>query len=86
MWLARVLMLLVATLLLLLALAFITVLMFASLVRWLLTGKKPKPILFAQAIQRWKHMASQAACAQNIQHNVIDEEVREVTEGKNRLR
>ena len=86
MWLARILMLMVSTVLLLIALAFIIVLMLASLVRWMFTGKKPTFILFAQAIQRFKHTATQSRGVHNAQDHIIDAEAREVTEEKDRLR
>ena len=56
--LARLFMLLLATMLLVFALAFISVVLLLSTLRWMLTGQKPSFVMYVQAYRRWKNMAA----------------------------
>jgi hypothetical protein len=83
--LARLLMIILATLVLVFALVLISMFLLASSIRWLITGKKPTLVLFAQAYQRWKSMATETANAPKSDGNIIDAEVKEISKD-NRLR
>ena len=75
----RFLMLIFATLLLVFAVVFICVLLLASSVRWLLTGRKPTLVLFAQAYQQWKHMAKGTDKVKKSDGDIIDVEVKKIS-------
>jgi hypothetical protein len=49
-----------------------------STIRWLFTGKKPTVVFYAQAYQRWKHMAKSNPHSRYPDGIVIDAEVREI--------
>lgn len=83
--LARFLMITLATLVFVFALVFITVFLLASSVRWLITGRKPTLVLFVQAYQRWKNMATGTTNVPKSHGDIIDAEVKEITKD-NRLR
>ena len=83
--LARFLMITLATLVLVFALVLISVFLLASSIRWLITGKKPTLVLFAQAYQRWKNMARETATVPKNDGDIIDAEVKEISKD-NRLR
>jgi predicted alpha/beta-fold hydrolase len=74
-----------ATLVLVFALVLISVFLLASSIRWLITGRKPTLVLFAQAYQRWKHMARGTANVPKNDGNIIDAEVKEISKD-NQLR
>ena len=78
-FLTRFLMLIFATLLLVFAVVFICVLLLASSVRWLLTGRKPTFVLFAQAYQQWKHMAKGTDKVKKSDGDIIDVEVKKIS-------
>ena len=72
-------MLIFATLLLVFAVVFICVLLLASSVRWLLTGRKPTLVLFAQAYQQWKHMTKGTDKVKKSDCDIIDVEVKKIS-------
>ena len=78
-FLTRFLMLIFATLLLVFAVVFICVLLLASSVRWLLTGRKPTLVLFAQAYQQWKQMAKGTDKVKKSDGDIIDVEVKKIS-------
>lgn len=78
-------MLILATLVLVFALVFISVILLGSSVRWLLTGRKPSLVLFVQAYQRWKHMAKGTDKVKKSDGDIIDVEVREILKDKRLL-
>ena len=78
-FLTRFLMLIFATLLLVFAVVFICVILLASSVRWLLTGRKPTLVLFAQAYQQWKQMAKGTDKVKKGDGDVIDVEVKKIS-------
>lgn len=84
--LSRMLLLIMATLLLAFAVVISSAFVLVSAIRWLVTGKKPSLVLYAQAYKRWKHMAAQADKQGAIDDKIIDVVVREVTGLKDRLR
>ena len=77
--LARLFMLLLATMLLVFALAFISVVLLLSTVRWMLTGQKPSFVMYVQAYRRWKNMAAGGGQPFPRNDDIIDAEVREVS-------
>jgi hypothetical protein len=77
--LARLFMLLLATMLLLFALTFISVVLLLSTVRWMLTGQKPSFVMYVQAYRRWKNMAAGGGQTSPRRDDIIDAEVREVS-------
>lgn len=83
--LTRFLVITLATLMLVFALVLISVFLLASSIRWLITGKKPTFILFVQAYQRWKNMATGTTNVPKSNGDIIDAEVKEITKD-NRLR
>ena len=83
--LARFFMIIQATLVLFFALVLISVFLLASSIRWLITGKKPTLVLFAQAYHRWKNMAKGTANVPKSGGDIIDAEVKEISKD-NRLR
>jgi len=83
--LARFFMIILATLVLFFALVLISVFLLTSSIRWLITGKKPTLVLFAQAYQRWKNMAKGTANVPKSDGDIIDAEVKEISK-ENRLR
>ena len=50
----------------------------ASSVHWLITGKKPTLVLFAQAYKFWRNMAMGTACDPKSDSDIIDTEVKEI--------
>jgi hypothetical protein len=83
--LARFLMIILATLVLFFALILISVFLLVSSIRWLITGKKPTLVLFAQAYKSWKNMARGTANVPKNDGDIIDAEVKEISKD-NRLR
>lgn len=79
-------MLVLATLVLLFALVFISLYSLTSAIRWLITGKRPTFVLYVQAYQRWKNLAKGTTVHQTSNPDIIDAEVREVTKDNDRLR
>ncbi len=82
--LTRFLVITLATVTLVFALVLISVFLMASSIRWLITGKKPTFILFVQAYQRWKHMATGTTNVPKSYGDIIDAEVKEISKD-NRL-
>ena len=78
-FLTRFLMLIFATMLLVFVVVFICVILLASSVRWLLTGRKPRLVLFAQAYQQWKHMAKGTDKVKKSDGDIIDVEVKKIS-------
>jgi hypothetical protein len=76
---ARLFMLLLATMLLLFAMAFISVVLLLSSLRWMLTGQKPSFVMYVQAFRRWKNMAAGGGQPFPRNDDIIDAEVREVS-------
>ena len=76
---ARLFMLLLATMLLLFAMAFISVVLLLSSLRWMLTGQKPSFVMYVQAYRRWKSMAARGGQPFPRKDDIIDAEVREVS-------
>ena len=76
---ARLFMLLLATMLLLFAMAFIRVVLLLSTLRWMLTGQKPSFVMYVQAFRRWKNMAAGGGQPFPRNDDIIDAEVREVS-------
>ena len=76
---ARLFMLLLATMLLLFAMAFISVVLLLSSLRWMLTGQKPSFVMYVQAYRRWKNMAAGGGQPFPRNDDIIDAEVREVS-------
>ena len=76
---ARLFMLLLATMLLVFALAFISVVLLLSTLRWMLTGQKPSFVMYVQAYRRWKNMAAGGGQPFPRNDDIIDAEVREVS-------
>ena len=74
---ARLFMLLLATMLLLFAMAFISVVLLLSSLRWMLTGQKPSFVMYVQAFRRWKNMAAGGGQPFPRNDDIIDAEVRE---------
>ena len=74
----RLFFLLLATMLLLFALAFISVVLLFSTLRWMLTGQKPSFVMVAQAFRRWKNMAAGGHRRSTRNDDIIDAEVREI--------
>lgn len=72
-------MLLLATMLLVFALAFISVVLLLSTLRWMLTGQKPSFVMYVQAYRRWKNMAAGGGQPFPRNDDIIDAEVREVS-------
>jgi hypothetical protein len=72
-------MLLLATMLLLFAMAFISVVLLLSSLRWMLTGQKPSFVMYVQAYRRWKNMAAGGGQPFPRNDDIIDAEVREVS-------
>ena len=68
-----------ATLVLVFALVLISVFLLASSIRWLITGRKPTLVLFVQAYQRWKNMATGTTNVPKSDDDVIDAEVKEIS-------
>jgi hypothetical protein len=78
-------MIILATLVLVIGLIFISIFSVASSVRWLITGRKPTLVLFAQAYKSWKNMARGTANVPKNDGDIIDAEVKEISKD-NRLR
>ena len=76
---ARLFMLLLATMLLLFAMAFISVVLLLSTLRWMLTGQKPSFVMYVQAYRRWKNMAAGGGQPFPRNDDIIDADVREVS-------
>ena len=74
----RLFFLLLATMLLVFALAFITVLLLLSTLRWMLTGQKPSFVMYVQAFRRWKNMAAGGGRPIPRNDDIVDAEVREI--------
>lgn len=74
----RLFFLLLATMLLLFALAFISVVLLFSTLRWMLTGQKPSFVMVVQAFRRWKNMAAGDGQPFPRNNDIIDAEVREI--------
>jgi predicted alpha/beta-fold hydrolase len=67
-----------ATLVLIFAVVISSVFVLVSAIRWLFTGQKPTLVFYAQAYQRWKHMAKSNHYSKYPDESVIDAEVREI--------
>lgn len=74
----RILLLMIATLVLIFAVLIGSAFVLLSAISWLFTGKKPTVVLYAQAYQRWKHMAKSNSHSKYPDGIVIDAEVREI--------
>ena len=74
----RILLLMIATLVLIFAVVIGSAFVLLSAISWLFTGKKPTVVLYAQAYQRWKHMAKSNSHSKYPDGIVIDAEVREI--------
>ena len=74
----RILLLMIATLVLIFAVLIGSAFVLLSAIRWLFTGKKPTVVFYAQAYQRWKHMAKSNPHSRYPDGIVIDAEVREI--------
>lgn len=79
-FLLRIVWLTMASLVLMLALVIGSVFVLVSAVRWLFTGQKPTLVVYAQAYQRWKHMAQSDRYSTYPEETIIDAEIREVPE------
>jgi hypothetical protein len=79
-FLLRIVWLTMASLVLMLALVIGSVFVLVSAVRWLFTGQKPTLVVYAQAYQRWKHMAQSDRYSKYPDETIIDAEIREVPE------
>jgi hypothetical protein len=82
----RLLVLMMATLLLMLAMVVISVFVLISGIRWLLTGKKPSFVLYVQAYQRFKTTTNRAGKYSPRDNDIIDAEFREVKGESDRLK
>jgi hypothetical protein len=76
---ARLFMLLLATMLLLFGMAIISVVLLLTTLRWMLTGQKPSFVMYVQAYRRWKNMAAGGGQPFPRNDDIIDAEVREVS-------
>jgi C4-dicarboxylate-specific signal transduction histidine kinase len=56
-----------------------------ALLRWLITGQKPRFTMHTNAYQQWKNTTSRRHRTPNRTEDVIEAEVREVPRDSNRL-
>lgn len=84
-WLTRLFVLALASLVLAVVLALALFVFLIALLRWLITGQKPRFTMHTNAYQQWKNTTSQRHRTSYPTDDVIEAEVREVPRDSNRL-
>ena len=84
-WLIRSFVLALASLVLVVVLALALFVFLIALLRWLITGQKPRFTMHTNAYQQWKNTTSRRHPAAYHTDDVIEAEVREVPRDSNRL-
>ena len=77
-WLIKILFLLIAIMLLSVVLLFSLLGLVLGLLRWLITGKKPRMAVIFSSYRQWKKQAAQHMRGRRSDEDIIEAEVREV--------
>jgi hypothetical protein len=77
-WLIKIFYLLIAIMLLSVVLLFSLLGLMLSLLRWLITGKKPQMAVIFSSYRQWQKQAAQHMQGRPSDDNIIEAEVREV--------
>ncbi len=77
-WLMRIIFFVLASMVLMLVLAFSLVGLLIGLLRWLITGKKPQMAVMFSSYRQWQKQAAQHMRRRQPDEDIIEAEVREV--------
>ena len=77
-WLMRIIFFVLASMVLMLVLAFSLVGLLIGLLRWLITGKKPQMAVMFSSYRQWQKQATQHMRRRQPDEDIIEAEVREV--------